>query len=373
VRTLGFLLRKEFKQIFRNKSLLPMIFVAPIIQLLILPLAADYEVKDINISIVDHDHSTYSQQLISKVTASGYFQLADYGNSFKRALKLIESDKSDLILEIPQGFEKNLIRENKEKLFVAVNAINGVKAGLGGAYLAQIISTYNNDIRMRWLQQPKFNPMPQIEVTSSNWFNPHLNYRFFMVPGILAVLVTMVGAYMCGLNIVKEKEVGTIEQINVTPIKKYQFILAKLVPFWIIGIFIFSVGLFLVARWVYGIVPVGSLLLLYSYMSLYMVAVLGLGLLISTFSDTQQQAMSITFFFIIIFMLMSGLFTSIDSMPHWAYIIAKCNPVTYFIEVVRMIVLKGSSFSDIKYHFLVMVGFAIFLNGFAIMNYRKTS
>ena len=110
MRTLGFLLRKEFKQIFRNKSLLPMIFVAPIIQLLILPLAADYEVKDINISIVDHDHSTYSQQLISKVTASGYFQLADYGNSFKRALKLIESDKSDLILEIPQGFEKNLIR-----------------------------------------------------------------------------------------------------------------------------------------------------------------------------------------------------------------------------------------------------------------------
>jgi ABC-2 type transport system permease protein len=180
VRTLGFLLRKEFKQIFRNKSLLPMIFVAPIIQLLILPLAADYEVKDINISIVDHDHSTYSQQLISKVTASGYFQLADYGNSFKGAFKLIESDKSDLILEIPQGFEKNLIRENKEKLFVAVNAINGVKAGLGGAYLAQIISTYNNDIRMRWLQQPKFNPMPQIEVTSSNWFNPSSELPAFL-------------------------------------------------------------------------------------------------------------------------------------------------------------------------------------------------
>lgn len=373
MRTLKFLLRKEFKQIFRNKGLLPMIFVAPVIQLLILPLAADYEVKGINISIVDHDHSTYSQQLISKVTASGYFQLADYGNSFQGAFKQIEKDKSDLILEIPQGFEKNLARESHEKLFVAVNAINGVKAGLGGAYLAQIISDYNNDIRMEWMQQLKFNPIPQIEVTSSNWFNPHLNYRFFMVPGILAVLITMIGAYMCALNIVKEKETGTIEQINVTPIKKYQFVLGKLIPFWIIGIFIFSVGLFIVARWVYGIVPVGSLLLLYGYMSLYLVALLGLGLLISTFSDTQQQAMSITFFFIMIFMLMSGLFTSIDSMPTWAYYIARLNPVTYFIEVVRMIVLKGSGFADIKNHFLIMVGFAVFLNGLAIWNYKKTS
>jgi len=373
MRTLKFLLRKEFKQIFRNKALLPMIFIAPIIQLLILPLAADYEVKGINISIVDHDHSTYSQQLVSKITASGYFQLADYGNSSQGAFKQIEKDKSDLILEIPQGFEKNLVRENQEKLFVAVNAINGVKAGLGGGYLSQIISAYNNDIRMEWMQQPKFNPMPQIEVTSSNWFNPHLDYRFFMVPGILVVLVTMIGAYMCALNIVKEKETGTIEQINVTPIKKYQFVLGKLIPFWIIGIFIFSVGLFIIARWVYSIVPVGSLLLLYAYMSLYLVALLGLGLLISTFSNTQQQAMSITFFFIIIFMLMSGLFTSIDSMPHWAYIIARCNPVTYFIEVVRMIVLKGSGLMDIKNHFLIMTGFALLLNGFAIMNYKKTS
>src|SRR5690606_29566529 len=285
----------------------------------------------------------------------------------------IEKDKSDLILEIPQGFEKNLVRENSEKLFVAVNAINGVKAGLGVAYLAQIISAYNNDIRMEWVQQPKFYPIPQIEVTSSNWFNPHLNYRFFMVPGILVVLVTMIGAYMCALNIVKEKETWTIEQINVTPIKKYQFVLGKLIPFWIIGIFIFSVGLFILTRWVYGIVPVGSLLLLYAYLSLYLVALLGLGLLISTFSDTQQQAMSITFFFIMIFMLMSGLFTSIDSMPTWAHYIAKCIPVTYFIEVVRMIILKGSGFADLQYHFLIMAGFAVLLNGLAIWNYRKTS
>jgi len=373
MRTLKFLLQKEFKQIFRNKALLPLIFIAPVVQLLILPLASDYEIKNINISIVDHDHSVYSQQLVSKITASGYFQLADYSPSFQEAFNQIEKDKSDLILEIPQGFERNLVRENEEKLFVAMNAINGVKAGLGGAYLTQIISTHNNDIRMKWSQQSKFKPSPKIEVTTSNWFNPLLNYQFFMVPGILVVLVTMIGAYMCALNIVKEKEVGTIEQINVTPIKKYQFVLGKLLPFWVIGLFIFSFGLFVVAHLVYGIVPVGNLFLLYGYLAIYLVAILGLGLLISTFSDTQQQAMSITFFFIMIFILMSGLFTSIDSMPEWAYIIAKCSPVTYFIDVVRMVILKGSGFADIKNHFLIMMGFATLLNGLAILNYRKTS
>ncbi len=373
MKTLKLLLQKEFKQIFRNKALLPLIFALPIIQLLILPLAADYEIKNINISIVDHDHSSYSQKLTSEITASGYFILADYGSSYKNAIIQVENDKSDLILEIPKDFEKNLIREGSQKLFIAVNAINGVKANLGGAYLSQIITGYNSKIILDWNHPQKFNAKPTITVTSSNWFNPFMNYSFFMVPGILVILVTMVGSYLCSLNIVKERELGTIEQINVTPIKKYQFILGKLIPFWIIGMFIFSVGLFVVARLVYGIIPIGSLVLLYSYLAVYLVALLGFGLLISTYSDTQQQAMSVAFFFIMVFMLMSGLFTSIDSMPTWAYIMAKAIPVTYFIEVTRMIILKGSTFQDIKLDFIIIIGFAVLLNGWAILNYKKTS
>jgi ABC-2 type transport system permease protein len=373
MRTLYFLLQKEFKQIFRNRALLPMIFILPLFQLLILPLAADYEVKNISISIVDHDRSTYSQSLVSKITASGYFKLADYGNSYKEAFQQIESDKSDLILEIPVDFEKNLIRENKNQLFIAVNAINGTKASLGGAYLSRIITNFNADIRAEWITQPRFSPQPMIEVTSSNWFNPNLNYNFFMVPGILAFLVTMVAAYMTSLNIVKEKEVGTIEQINVTPIKKHLFILGKLIPFWIISMFIFSVGLFIVARVIYGIVPVGNLFLLYGYLALYLVAMLGFGLLLSTYAETQQQAMSIAFFFMMIFLLMSGLFTPIDSMPEWAKTIANLNPVTYFIEVMRMVVLKGSGISDISKHIFIMLGFATLFNTWAILNYKKTS
>jgi ABC-2 type transport system permease protein len=373
MRTLKFLLQKEFKQIFRNKSLLPLIFVAPIIQLLIMPLAADYEVKNINISIVDNDHSTYSQKLITKITASGYFKLADYGNSFNNAFQQIEKDKSDLILEIPQGFEKNLVRESRQKVFIAVNAINGVKANLGGAYLANVIAAFNADVRQQWIPTDRSSNVPTVQITASNWFNSFMNYKFFMVPGILVTLVTMVGAYMCALNIVKEKEMGTIEQINVTPIKKHHFILGKLIPFWLIGNFIFTVGLFGVGRLVYGIVPQGSILLLYAFLGVFLVAVLGIGLLISTYSDTQQQAMSVAFFFMMIFMLMSGLFTSVDSMPDWAKAIALCSPVTHFIQVIRMIVLKGSSFQDIQQQFLIMIGFALLFNTWAILNYRKTN
>lgn len=372
MRTLKFLLQKEFRQIFRNKALLPLIVIAPIVQLLILPLAADYEVKNINLSIVDQDHSSMSRDLISKVTSSGYFKLADYSPSFDKAFRQVEDDRSDLILEIPPGFERNLIRENPQQLFVAINAVNGVKAGLGGSYLSQIIREYNNNIRQQWLPANKTTSLPAIEITNANWFNPHMSYYLFMVPGILAILVTIVGSYMCALNIVKEKELGTIEQINVTPVRKYQFILGKLIPFLVIGIFVFSAGLFGVARLVYGIIPVGNILLLYGFLVVYLVAILGLGLLISTFASTQQQAMSVAFFFIIIFMLMSGLFTPLDGMPHWAYIISQCNPVTYFIEVVRMIILKGSGPEDIKKHFLIMSGFGILLNVLAIWNYRKT-
>ncbi|HTJ48474.1 MAG TPA: ABC transporter permease [Cyclobacteriaceae bacterium] len=373
MRTIRFLLQKEFRQIFRNKSLLPMILMVPLIQLLILPLAADYEVKNINIAIVDHDHSAYSRSLISKITASGYFKLSGYNATFNDAYKLIEKDEADLVLEIPTGFERNLIRENEQKLFIAVNAINGSKAGLGGSYLGNIIRDYNTEIRLEWIGEERFNPMPVIDIASSNWYNPHLNYKFYMVPGILAVLVTMIGGYMSALNIVKEKEIGTIEQINVTPIKKHHFILGKLIPFWVLGMAVFSLGLGVIAFLVYGIAPQGSLFLLYGFLGIYLLAVLGFGLLVSTYSDTQQQAMSIAFFFVMIFLLMSGLFTPIDSMPDWAKTISKLNPVTYFIEVMRMIVLKGSTFTDVKYHLLKVVAFAVVLNGWAIVNYKKTA
>ncbi|MCC7231460.1 MAG: ABC transporter permease [Bacteroidia bacterium] len=372
MRTILFLLQKEFRQIFRNPSILRVILIMPVVQLLIIPLAADYEIKNINLSVVDHDHSSYSQKLTAKILSSGYFRLNDFSPSFNKSFSEFQKDNSDLILEIPSGFEKDLVRENKAGLFIAVNAINGMKAVAGSAYLSGIISDFNAEILMEWTPPVHPASVAGIQVVPSLWFNPGQTYRFFMVPGVLVILVTMVGAYLCALNIVKEKETGTIEQINVTPVKKHHFILGKLIPFWVIGVFSFSLGLFVIARFVYGIVPAGSLLLLYLFLSVYLVAVLGFGLLVSTYSATQQQAMSLSFFSMTVFILMSGLFTPVESMPVWAQWIARCNPVTYFMEVIRMIVLKGSTFPDIRHHFLIVILFGTVFNVWAILHYRKT-
>lgn len=260
MRTVFFLLRKEFKQILRNRALLAMVMVIPIVQLILLPMAADYEIKNINIALVDHDHSSYSRKLITTISASGYFRITGYMPSYSAALKQIEADKADLILEIPTGFERNYLRENKQEVFLAINAINGTKAALGGAYLAEILQGFNANLRNEWIQassSPSSDTASlaeSIDIRFSNWYNPSLNYHLLMVPGVLAILVTLVGGFLSALNIVREKEIGTIEQINVTPIKKHQFILGKLIPFWILGNIVFSIGL-LIAWVVYGIVP----------------------------------------------------------------------------------------------------------------------
>ena len=372
MRTLKFILRKEFRQIFRDPSILRIILIMPVIQLLILPWAADYEIKNIKLAVVDNDHSEYSRQLVQKITSSGYFILTDISSSYKHSLEKIEDDEADLVLEIPAGFEKDLVKESESKLFMAVNAINGVKANLGSAYLNTIIRDYNSEVRTEWIQFPRFSPETQVEVTFSDWFNPLMNYKYFMVPGILVILLTMVGTNLAAINIVKEKEIGTIEQINVTPIKKYHFILGKLLPFWILGFVVLTIGL-TIARVAYGIIPAGSFLTIYIFAALYLFAVLGLGLLISTYSVNQQQSMLLSFFLMMVFILLGGLYTSIDSMPEWAKWITKFNPVSYFIEVMRMVVLKGSRLADIKHHLLIMSGFAVAFNGWAILSYHKRS
>lgn len=372
MRTLKFLLQKEFRQIFRNPSIIRIIFIMPIVQLLVLPWAADYEIKNIKLSVIDHDHSSYSRQMLSKITATNYFQMEQYTDSYKKSLEEIEKGKVDIILEIPAHFERDLVAENEAPVFMAVNAVNGVKAGLGSAYLQSIIRDFNSEVRLKWIQLPRFSPELNIEVVSANWYNPLMNYKYFMVPGILVILLTMVGASLSALNIVKEKEIGTIEQINVTPIKKFHFILGKLIPFWVLGLVILSIGL--VIGWLaYGIIPVGSLLVIYSFAALYLLAVLGLGLLISTYTNNQQQAMLISFFLMMVFILLGGLYTSIESMPAWAQVITKVNPVAYFVEVIRMVVLKGSGFADISQYMLIMLLFAVGLNGWAVLSYRKRS
>ena len=193
-----------------------------------------------------------------------------------------------------------------------------------------------------------------------------------MVPGILVLLVLMITLFLSGMNLVREKEIGTLEQMNVTPIKKYQFIIAKLFPFWILGFVLLTVGL-TIAKVIFNVPIIGNLGLIYFYTAFYFLVVLEMGLFISNFTDTQQQAMFISWFFVVIFIWMSGLFTSIESMPIWAQYITEFNPVKYFVQVTRMVMLKASDFNDILPQLTKTIIYTVIMNELAVWSYQKTT
>jgi ABC-2 type transport system permease protein len=369
---LGYLLQKEFRLIFRNPAILRLIMAMPVIQLIIIPFAADYEVKNINFFALDQDQSVYSRRLVQKIEASNYFQMVDASTVDQLALESVNRSETDLILTIPMGFEKDMVNGEHGRIFLEADAVNGVKAGLGISYASQIINEFNQEVRSEWIPEIPRETLPRIEVATASWYNPHYNYHWFMVPGILAILVTMVGSFLAALNIVSEKESGTIEQLNVTPIKKSHFILGKLIPFWILGLVSVTIGV-VVGFFIYGLWPAGSLLAILFFASIYLLAVLGIGLLISTMAESQQQATLIAFFIMMIFILMGGLYTPVESMPEWARWVARFNPPTYFIKGIRSIYLMGSSLWDLRSDILITLGFAVFFNFLAILNYRKTA
>lgn len=371
IRNLSILLRKEFRQIFRNKIILAISLIAPVMQFLILPLAASYEIRHIRLAIVDQDHSSASRRLMEKITSSGYFRLTATPAGYAEAYAGIQRGDADGIVDIPRGFERDLAGKGRVQVFLAMNAIDGTKANLGAAYLTGMLRDFDHDAAPGLRPAGDIRP-PAVVVKATDWFNPRRNYKLSLIPGILALLVTMVGGFLTSLNIVREKEIGTIEQINVSPVRKSQFILAKLIPFWILAMVVFTIGL-LLARFVYAIVPVGSLVLLYGFTAVYLFAVLGFGLLISTYCHTQQQAMFLMFFFMMVFVLLGGLFTPIASMPLWARWLTRLNPVAWLIEVIRMVMLRGSGWRDIIPQFTAILLMALILNIWAVLNYRKTA
>ncbi len=371
--TIRYIIQKEFKQIFRNKAMLPIIFMMPLIQLIILSNAATFEVKSIKFSYIDHDHTAFSRELIEKFKVSSFFDIVNEFPSIQAANSAMLAGNVSVILEIPSHFERNLLRYKRSDLSVTIDAIDGAAAGVENVYINQIVQQFNQKARVKLMQYDQQGNVPlNIETIPSFWYNETLNYKTFMVPGILVILVTMVTLFLSGMNIVREKEIGTLEQINVTPIKKYQFIIGKLFPFLILGLVLLTVGL-LIAKLLFGIPIVGSIGLLYGYTVVYILVILGIGLFISNFTDTQQQAMFIAWFFMVIFILMSGLFTPIESMPYWAQLLTEFNPIKYFVQVMRMVMLKGAGISDIYPQFLKTLAYAIVMNGFAVLGYKKVN
>ena len=373
MRTIGFILQKEFRQIFRNRTMLPMIFVLPFVQLIILVNAATLDMKNIEMIMVDRDHSSLSRRLADKFIHSPFFSLVSPGVSVTEAEQEMLKNNADLVVVIPEGFEKDLIRDGRADVQLQVDAINGMTAGLINAYASQIVSGYNREVVLSTGKNALLNMTPKsIDTTYSYWYNSELKFKHYMVPGILVILLTITSMFLASLNLVREKEMGTIEQINVTPIRKYQFMIGKLIPFWIIALFELAFGLTL-GKLLFNIPIEGSLLLLFAFAAVYLLAILGMGLLLSTLSQTQQQTMFLNFFFLITFVLMSGIFTPAESMPHWAQNANLVNPLAYFMRVIRMILMKGSGFHDILQDFIGISVYAVFMLGLATWRYRKVT
>lgn len=369
---LKFLLEKEFKQIMRNPFLPKMIIILPFMMLLVIPWAANMEIKNAKLAIIDNDNSTYSRRLIHKVTASGYFILENISSSYDEALSSIESGRTDIIFEISPDFEKNLVNNGSAEVLVSANAVNGTKGGLGVSYVTSILSDFSKDLQAEeGVPSVDRNIIPSINVVTNNKFNIYLDYKAFMIPALIVMLLTLITGFLPAFNIVGEKEIGTIEQMNVSPVNRIVFILGKIIPYWIIGYIVLTIG-FIVATLLYGLTPQGSYLLIYFYAAIYILAVSGLGLIISNYSDTLQQSMFVMFFFILILVLLSGLFTPISSMPEWAKWITKINPLSYFMQVMRGIYLKGSGLHDLLPQLIALCIFGVVFNIWAILSYKKS-
>jgi ABC-2 type transport system permease protein len=372
MRTIFYLIRKEFLQIFRDKLIGKAIFGVPIVQMLILVPAITFEIRNVKLCIIDRDMTTESRELVHQLEGSTFFKVRFSTFSEQEAYNLMHRGKCDLVLQIPSGFGTETGKGNPGRLLVSVNAINAVNAQLSWAYLNGVIRDYNMNIIAENSGRQSFTPFPQIQVTNRYWYNELLNYKYYMLPGILGILVTAIGFLLAGLNLVKEKEAGTIEQINVTPVRKYQFIIAKMIPFLIIGLIDLAFGLIL-GKLFFNIPFEGSIGLLFLGSAIFMVGILGLALFISTFSATQQQFMFIAFFCMIIFILMSGIFTPLESMPVWAQKFDLINPAAYVMRINRMVMLKGSTFTDISRDIYSLSLIAIVFTVLAVNRYRKTA
>ncbi|MBQ3698901.1 MAG: ABC transporter permease [Prevotella sp.] len=360
--TLRFLIQKEFLQIRRNSFLPKLILFFPVMIMCVMPWVMNMEVKNIRVQVVDNDRSTQSQQLVHSIETSRYFVFGGQQPSYQAALKEIETGKTDVALVIPQHYSRDLTKGDMTQVLIAANAVNGTKGSMGGAYLSQIV-TANASPNTAAIQS---------KLSSLFLYNKHLNYKVFMIPALLAVVMMLMCGFLPALNIVGEKESGTIEQINVTPVSKWSFILAKLIPYWLIALFAVTVCLLL--SWaVYGITCQGPLWLVYVLAMLLALFFSSFGLIISNYSDTMQQAVFVMWFFIVCIMLLSGLFTPTRSMPSWAYATTYVNPMSYFIEAVRTVFVRGGTIMSVWRQILALGSISLLMSVWAVLSYKKNN
>ena len=369
---LPYLIEKEFKQMMRN-IVLPLIYVLlPLSVINVVPRIATQEIKHINFSVVDNDHSPLSERLIHKLSASPNFHLVGNFASYQQASATIDNADADMIIEIEPDFEKKLMVDGLAQVAVATNSVNGMKGSLSTGYVTQILADYSAQLRDEAGLDAGATRTTKFNVEPRYLYNTTLDYKLYMIPALMALILILICSFLPALNIVGEKEKGTIEQINVTPIRKVDFILSKLIPYIIVGLFLLTFAIFL-AWAIHGYWPVGDLWLIYLFAMSFVLVMSSLGLIVSNYSSTTQQAALLIFFFMMIFMHMSGMLTPIASMPKWSQTLTLINPMRYFMEAMRAIYLKPVTFADLQWQFMCLTIMAVILWIWASISYHKNN
>jgi len=375
VRTILFLVRKEFLQIFRDRTTVFQIFMIPVVQLLVLANAATFDVKQVAMLVVDEDHTTVSSGLVQRLEAGRQFRVVRYTSSDAGVDHALLDREVTAVLHIPRYFEEDLVRRGRAPVQLVLNAEEGATTGIVQSYANSILASYARELdRTLPLARSGTSATARVaplDLRTQRWYNPTRNYKYWMVPALMVSLTTIIGLLLTAQNITRENELGTLEQLNVTPMTKIQFIAAKLIPFWILSMLIFSIGL-AIGKLVFGIPMRGNLLIVYLAAAVYLIVVLGMGLGISTITRTQQQSMFVAFFFTLIFLLMSGLFTPVDSMPDWAQRVAEANPVKHFVSIMRAVLMRGAGLETVGRPIIGLGVAGVAVLALAVMRYRKS-
>lgn len=351
---LRYLIVKEFKQMLRN-WLLPVVFLLlPLALTNMVPRIATQEIKGLRFCVIDHDHSTLSSRFIQQIDASVWLDLSGIAASEREAMRMLDTAEADLFIEIPRGYERSVRRgeQNEKPIYVAANATNGMKGVMGLSYVQQILA----------------GSTPQVRYA----FNQYLDYKIYMIPAVFALMLTLIVGFLPALNIVGEKERGTIEQVNVTPISRWEFILSKMIPYWCVGM-VMSLITLVMAKVLFGILPAGSIAVLILFLLVFCVLISSFALIISNYSSSVQQASLTMFFFLVIFILMSGLLTPIRSMPQWAQTLTLLDPMRHIIDALRLIYIKGPSFAEMLPQFYMLATFATVISLWTVLSYRKNN
>ena len=373
MRSIIYFIKKEFQQFRRDPKMFGMILVAPVIQLIFLGYAANLDVENVKTIVYDMDKSSTSRNFIEQFTSSHYFQIEEYAKSYDEVTKALDNAEVTLALVIPSNFEEKINRKETVKVQALFDGSDGNSASISAGYAQGITAGFSKNILIDVLNKSgaKNFHASNINAETRVWYNPTLKTRNYMVPAIVGLLISIITLILTSLAVVKEREIGTMEQLIVTPLKPYQIIIGKLVPFIIIG---FAAVIIVLAamRYIFNIPVIGGIGFLFFSSFLYVLSTLGLGLFVSTISKTQQQAMMIAIFTVMMPMIfLSGFAFPIENMPKIIQYISYIVPLKYFLIIIRGVILKGIGFAELWREALVLLSMGVLILALSSLRFAK--